>query len=120
MFHTHEAAVSLAILLVPLCAFGSWPSLRQRCDAPVAAFALLNVSAQFFTVAIFGLTVGSSLVGSHESALSALGAALSGFNARTAAIMLGGFLLGEEASMKSKIDHNSPARTAAAQATATT
>ena len=46
----HEA---LLILSISLLCWGCWPTLRQKCGAPIAAFAALNIGSQFTTAWVY-------------------------------------------------------------------
>jgi len=75
----------ILLLGVSLVCWGVWPSFRQLCGAPIAAFATLNICSQFLTATVYLLALGDPSAAAH---------ALQHPNLRTAAVLLGGFSLG--------------------------
>ena len=81
----HEA---LLVLSVSLFCWGVWPTLRQKCGAPIAAFATLNICSQFCTAWVYFVALSSAH--SRQQMVTALTEP----GLREGALVLGGFLLG--------------------------
>lgn len=80
------------VLGISLFCWGVWPSLRQLCGAPIAAFATLNICAQFTTACLYYVLVGRLSLGTNTLAMDLLHHGGPGM--REVAVFAGGFLLG--------------------------
>eukprot|EP00658_Telonema_sp_P-2_P028994 TRINITY_DN22115_c0_g1_i1.p3 TRINITY_DN22115_c0_g1~~TRINITY_DN22115_c0_g1_i1.p3 ORF type:complete len:135 (+),score=35.39 TRINITY_DN22115_c0_g1_i1:54-458(+) len=91
MFLPESSSIALPILMLCLPAWGLWPVLRSKCGAPVPAFAVINMSAQFVCALVWAATMGmaTSTDGRWSNGISSLSIDL-----HVAAIFLGGWCLG--------------------------
>ena len=82
-----EHSTYLFILVVPLLCWGIWPTIRQFCGAPVAAFATLNICSQCATAFVY-------LAVLRTASVAQLAQAVHHPSLRQCAVFFGGFLLG--------------------------
>ena len=79
---------ALLLLVVVLCCWGLWPTLRGACGAPVASFAALNIASQ----AASAFTC-RAIIGGPSASVADVFTALFDGHSRAWAVLLGGFML---------------------------